>query len=375
MLQRRPSAFITHPAFVRPGFGAHHPLSTGRQTAVVDLVRALGWLAKGEEKIAPLPPRETLLRFHSPEYLSALERAGTAAMATAEDRARYNLGTMECPVFDGLWERARASVGGSILAAELAASGTIAFHPAGGTHHGRPGRASGFCYLNDPVFAILRLLDLGFARIVYVDLDAHHGDGVEDAFGEDERVSMISIHEAGRWPGTGATGVRAQGRIVNVATQRGIGDDGYRRLADAVLLPFLAHRKPEALVIVLGADGLAGDPLSDMGLSNELLWQVTDQCLAAAPAAVVLGGGGYNPWTTARLWAGLWGRLAGGAWPTTLPASARVVLSALDSDLVDTEDRPARWTTTLDDVATVGRVSAGDIDNLVALTKPRTCAF
>src|SRR5207344_3103305 len=100
----------------------------------------------------------------------------------AEERTRYGLGTMENPLFPGLFERAATSVGGSILAAQLALEGRVAFHPAGGTHHGRPGRASGFCYFNDPVFAVLTLLRAGLERVLYVDLDAHHGDGVQDAF-------------------------------------------------------------------------------------------------------------------------------------------------------------------------------------------------
>src|SRR5690606_37637711 len=120
------------------------------------------------------------------------------------------------PLFPGLFERAATSVGGSILAARLALEGRIAYHPAGGTHHGRPDRASGFCYFNDPAFAILALLEAGLERVLYVDLDAHHGDGVQDAFAADERVHTVSIHEAGRWPGTGAASDTGDGRACNL---------------------------------------------------------------------------------------------------------------------------------------------------------------
>ncbi len=361
----RPAAFITHPSFMAPGFGRHHPLSSGRQGAVVDLVRALGWLAHGCEQIAPLPTLDGLTQFHDAGYLAALERVSVDRLATPDDRARFNLGSMECPVFEGLWERARASVGGAILAADLTCDGLVAFHPAGGTHHGRPDRASGFCYLNDPVFAIRRLLARGVGRVAYIDLDAHHGDGVEDAFRDNAAVCSLSIHEAGRWPGTGPTGTSADGRIVNVATPRGIGDDGYRRLADRILLTALDRWSPDAVVVTLGADGLAGDPLSAMGLSSGLLWSVTEQCIAAAPRAVILGGGGYNPWTTARLWAGQWGRLIGAAIPAALPETARVRLAALDSDLIDAEDRPGHWLTALVDPPTTGAVPPSIIDALI----------
>jgi acetoin utilization protein AcuC len=353
-----PARFISHPAFLRPGFGAHHPLSTGRQAAVVQVCQALGWLPPEALCEAPLPDVEALAAFHDRAYLAALERTSRARLASADDRARFNLGTMECPVFDGLWERARASVGGSILAADLALEGVIAFHPAGGTHHGLANRASGFCYLNDPVFAIRRLLDGGLSRVAYVDLDAHHGDGVEAAFAAEERVALFSIHEAGRWPGTGLDGARDGGRITNVVAKRGIGDGGFQGLCDAHLNAWLNQFAGTAVVVTVGADALAGDPLSSMGLSNGTLLQIVDRVVGAARHVVVLGGGGYNPWTTARLWAGLWGRLIGQRAPAPLPMAAQAVLAALDSDLVDPDDRPDHWLTMLDDPPTQAQALA-----------------
>lgn len=339
----RPARFVTHPVFRRPGFGKHHPLSGDRQGAVIRLCEALGWLDASNTAIAPLAERGTLERFHTPPYLDALQAAAAGMSATPEVRARYNLGTMECPLFDGLMQRARASVGGSILAAELALEGVVAFHPGGGTHHGRPDRASGFCYLNDPVFAILTLLDAGLGRVLYVDLDAHHGDGVELAFAGDPRVFLVSIHETGRWPGTGTRAGRIGDRILNIPVPRGFTDSELGLLVAAVLLPHASRTAPEAMVVALGADGLAGDPLSAMQLSNTALWQATEAVLAAVPRGVVLGGGGYNPWTTARLWAGQWGRLAQRPLPALLPPAASDVLAALRSDLVDDEDISPAW--------------------------------
>jgi acetoin utilization protein AcuC len=354
----RGARFISHPAFLRPGFGAHHPLSNGRQAAVVKLCEALDWLTPETMREAPLPDVETLSAFHDRGYLAALERVSRDKLATADDRARYHLGTMECPVFDGLWERARASVGGAILAADVALTGTVAFHPAGGTHHGRADRASGFCYLNDPVFAIRRLLNGGLDRVAYVDLDAHHGDGVEAAFQQDQRVALFSIHEAGRWPGTGLDGARDGGRICNVVAPRGVGDNGFQALCDTQLQPWLNRFGGTAVVVTVGADPLAGDPLSSMGISNGTLLDAVDTVIGTARHVVVLGGGGYNPWTTARLWTALWGRLIGQHAPTPLPEAARAVLLSLDSDLVDPEDRPARWYTQLDDPPMLLRKSA-----------------
>jgi acetoin utilization protein AcuC len=347
---------VTHDIFRRPAFGRHHPLATGRQGAVLDLIDALGWGDSAQTRVPDIPDRVVLERFHASDYLDALKRADTAGRATADMRARYNLGGMECPVFPGLWDRARATVGGSMLAAELVLGGGVAFHPTGGTHHGMPGRASGFCYLNDPVFAVQRLLDAGLARVLHADLDAHHGDGVEAAFAEDPRVFLVSIHEDGRWPGTGRVADTLGGRAVNVPVPREINDTEYALVLERLVYPFVRRVEPEAIVVLLGADGLAGDPLSAMRMSNGALWTACRALIACAPRAVVLGGGGYNPWTTARLWAGMWGLLAGHDICGALPERGQAVLAGLECDLVDDEDRDAAWLTTLVDAPNAGPI-------------------
>jgi acetoin utilization protein AcuC len=347
---------VTHDIFRRPAFGRHHPLATGRQAAVMDLIEALGWRDPTLIRVPEIPGRAVLERFHARDYLDALEAADAAGRATAEMRQRYNLGTMECPVFPGMWDRARTTVGGSMLAAELVLDGGIAFHPTGGTHHGMPGRASGFCYLNDPVFAVQRLLDAGLTRVMHVDLDAHHGDGVEAAFANDPRVRLVSIHEEGRWPGTGRVTDTLGGRAVNVPVPREINDTEYALVLEWLVAPFVRRVAPEAVVVLLGADGLAGDPLSAMRLSNGALWTACRDMIALVPRAVILGGGGYNPWTTARLWTGMWGLLAGHDIGGALPEQAQAVLARLECDLVDDEDRDPAWLTTLVDAPNAGSI-------------------
>ncbi len=350
--------FLTHPIFTQTSFGAHHPLSIVRQGAVIELVRALGWIEPDDIEICPLATLDQLAAFHAPDYLAAFAGAAGAGVASVEARARYNLGSMECPIFPGVWDRARATVGGAMRAAELALAGHVAFHPAGGTHHGRRDRASGFCYFNDPVFAILRLLDAGLSRVLYVDLDAHHGDGVEDAFAADPRVMTMSIHEAGRWPGTGALEDRRDGRARNMPVPRGLNDSEFRLLVDNAVVPLGQAFRPQAVVIECGVDALKGDPLSAMQISNSALWDAVLSCVALAPRAVVLGGGGYNPWTLARGWAGLWGRLNGLPMPKSLPEAARSVLVPLSCDLVDDEDRDPAWLSTLVDPPNGGAIRA-----------------
>jgi acetoin utilization protein AcuC len=258
-----------------------------------------------------------------------------------------------------VFERASTAVGGSILAAELALQGRVAFNPAGGTHHGRRDRASGFCYLNDPVFAILRLLRAGIGCVLYVDLDAHHGDGVQEAFADDPRVWTLSIHEADRWPYTGGEDDTARGRAVNLPVPRGFNDAELDLVIDDVVLPLGDRLAAQAVVLTCGADALAGDPLASMQLTNVALWDAIERIVALAPHAVVLGGGGYNPWTLARYWAGIWARLSRRPIPTRLPAAAGAILRNLHCDLIDDDDIDASWIETLADARGDSRVRSG----------------
>ena len=343
------AAFVGHDIYRDAAYGTFHPLTIPRVESVIDLCRALDWFTPGEYVVSPRASVEELQAFHAPEYVTALRAASASGAVDAHVRERYGIGTMENPLFPGLFERASTAVGGSIRAADLALEGRVAFNPAGGTHHGRRDRASGFCYFNDPVFAILRLLRSGIESLLYVDLDAHHGDGVQEAFAGDDRVWTLSLHEAGRWPYTGALEDAGGGRSINLPVPKRFNDAELHLLADRVVLPFAEHIGPEAVVVTCGADALAGDPLASMALSNVALWDVVMQLVAVAPRAVVLGGGGYNPWTLARYWTGIWGRLSRRPIPDRLPDEASAVLRKLACDLVDEEDVDPRWITTLAD--------------------------
>lgn len=330
-------------------FGSGHPLSIPRMSTVLSLCRALCWLEPGEWRESPQAGEEELARLHDREYIAALRAADAAAIASIEVRERFGIGTRENPLFPGVFARAAAAVGGSILAAELALEGYLVFHPAGGTHHGRPGRASGFCYFNDPLFALHRLAQAGLTRILYVDLDAHHCDAVEDGVRDDWRMHTISIHQAGRWPHTGGADDRGGGRSRNYPVPAGFHDDELHYLMRTGVLPYADALDPEAVVITCGADALAGDPLTGLNLSNVALWDTVGKLAALAPAAVVLGGGGYNPWTVARCWTGLWGRLSGRRVPRRLPQAAVGILRGLSCELIDDEAIDPAWLSTLAD--------------------------
>ena len=355
-LSRSPALFVASDFCRQPGFGRHHPLSIPRVSAVLELCACLGWLDQRQSRTSRIASVEELTAFHDAAYVAALRTSDAAGRVEHGIRARHGFGNFENPLFPGVFERASTAVGGSILAAEIALEGRVAFHPAGGTHHGRRDRASGFCYFNDPVFAIRRLLDGGAARVLYVDLDAHHGDGVQEAFLDEPRVRVVSIHERGRWPYTGSADDVGHGYARNLPVPAGFNDDELEFLLDAVVLPLAAEFAPEAVVVTCGTDALAGDPLSGLALSNLALWNAVERVIAPAGPAVVLGGGGYNPWTLARCWTGLWGRLSGQEPPADLPREAQQVLRGLQCDLVEDEDVDPSWLTTLVDAPRPGGV-------------------
>jgi acetoin utilization protein AcuC len=353
---RRQALFVGSDVYREAAFGRHHPLSIIRVAGVVDLCETLDWFAPGQFHDSPRADDAQLAKFHHPDYIAALRAADAAGRVDPEVRRRYRIGTMENPLFPGLYRRATTAVGGSILAAELALDGRVVFHPSGGTHHGRPDRASGFCYFNDPVFALLTLLENGLERVLYVDLDAHHGDGVQDAFADDERVLTVSIHEEKRWPHSGPVEDRALGGARNLPVPAGFNDDELDFLMREAVVPLARAFAPQAVVVTCGADPLAGDPLSKLELSNVALWRAVETLVELTQRSVVLGGGGYNPWTVVRCWSGLWARLSGREIPADLPPAVRALLAGLECDLIDEEDVPDSWRTRLADEPNRGPV-------------------
>ncbi len=351
-----PPLYVSSNVYRDTGYAPHHPLAIPRVSLTTDLVRALGWIGDDRYVDSPSATIEQLARFHRSDYIEALADADRRQQMSAEVRERHNIGGFENPVFAGMFARPATACGGSIRAAELAAEGRRVYHPAGGTHHGRPDRASGFCYFNDPVLAILSLLDRGLARVAYVDIDAHHGDGVEAAFAGDPRVLCLSVHEAGRWPYSGAASDRAGGSARNLPVPAGLNDDEMDYIAERALMPLLEAFGPDAVVVQGGADALADDPLSRLQLSNGALWRVVARLMAIASRMVVLGGGGYNPWAVARCWAGMWATLNGFSAPARLPPEAETLLRQVQWRRLNGRRAPERWFVTLADEPRQGPV-------------------
>jgi acetoin utilization protein AcuC len=244
-----------------------HPLDPVRVELTMALARDLGVLSRpGVVLHRPQPADDaTLTRIHEPEYIEAVKRGGPG----------HGLDTPDNPVFPRMHEAAALVAGATVAAAEEVWRGRAlrAVNIAGGLHHAMPDRASGFCVYNDPAVAIARLLDLGATRIAYIDVDVHHGDGVQEAFYADPRVLTISLHETplALFPGTGfptETGAPgAEGSSVNVALPPGTDDSGWLRAFHAVVPSVVRAFRPEVIVSQCGADGHRLDPLADLRLT------------------------------------------------------------------------------------------------------------
>ncbi len=337
-------------------YGGKHPLAVPRVSTVTDLCRAMGWLPAAQFREAPMATPAQAARFHDPAYIDALRRTEAAGAVTEADRARHRIGAEGNPVFAEIYRRPMTSAGGILLAAALTSDGGTVFCPGGGTHHGRPDRASGFCYLNDPVLGILAWLDQGLTRIVYLDIDAHHGDGVQDAFHDDPRVLTISVHEANRWPRTGLATDRAGGHARNLPVPQGFNDTEMRALLHGAILKLVDSFRPQAIFLQCGADALEEDPLSRLGLSNNAHWSVVQEIRHRAPRVLVTGGGGYNPYSVARCWAGVWAVLNDIPVPPAVPPAAEAVLRGLTYNRAAGRNPPAHWFTTLRDAPREGMV-------------------
>ena len=310
-------------------FGGKHPLSIPRVSAVLDLVRAIGICQKEECKTGPCPKPELLKRFHTADYIAILKKTEESQKISEKDSKTYNIGSISNPVFLEMFKRPATSVGSSLLAADLVANGGRAYSLGGGLHHGMTGYANGFCFLNDLAFAINRLRDLGVQRIAYIDLDAHHCDGVAAAFPEDENLFVVSTHERKRWPFTGGLDENIPDRFLNVPLPSHCNDTEFMFVFEKLVLPLLDRFQPEALIIQGGADALVEDPMSRLCLSNQVIFKILSILLGSSQRVLLTGGGGYNPWSVARLWTGFWALISGRTIPEVLPNQATELLRSL----------------------------------------------
>lgn len=330
------TALIYSPDFSKFSYGREHPFKVQRFRLAYELMESFGLTSLPGARIFDCVPANEceILTFHSHSYLSKLKEFSLSDEPRAD--FRYGLGDIENPVFPGLYHWACLGAGGTIEAARLVTEEgfNIAFNLAGGWHHAHRSRASGFSYLNDSVLAINTLLQKG-KRIAYLDIDAHHGDGVQEAYYDTDQVLTISIHESGEsfFPGTGSEkeigSGRGKGFSVNVPLKEHTDDALFMKAFDEVAFPLIAAFDPDVMVTQLGADTFRTDPLTRLEITTHSYGYVLKKLKALKIPWVAVGGGGYENVNVARAWTLAWAIMNDIELPPRLPARFIKLITSL----------------------------------------------
>ncbi|KAI1264101.1 histone deacetylase phd1 [Xylariaceae sp. FL1019] len=312
-------SFHYNPEMERHHFGMTHPMKPWRLTLTKSLVSAYGMNFAMDNYTARAATYEELCAFHAEDYVNHLATVAPQPqpldMENPNPDLRFNLGGSDCPLFEGLYNYCSLSAGASLDAARklCANQSDIAIAWGGGLHHAKKSEASGFCYINDIVLGILELLRV-HARVLYIDIDVHHGDGVEEAFFSTDRVMTVSFHKydpMNFFPGTGAledNGPKSEHNAgahhaINVPLGDGISDEQYKFLFEKIISQVVEKFRPGAIALQCGADSLAGDRLGKFNLLVEGHAACVQYCKDLKIPLLVFGGGGYTPRNVARAWA------------------------------------------------------------------------
>ena len=297
-----------------------HPFNTSRAVRLRKLLLSLGLLSDPEIAEVAFEPadRITLKKFHTAQYLHNLKTS--TREKTSAEAINMGINTADCPVFEGMYEHAVLATGATLTGAKLILEGkaSVAFNPSGGFHHAHAERASGFCYINDVALACKVLSEQG-KKVLYFDVDVHHGDGVAYAFYDTPDVMTISMHQNPKtlFPGTGFEDEIGKddglGYCVNIPLPMGTYDRAYMKIFNEIVIPLIRAYKPDVFVFELGADALAGDPLANLSLSNNTYADIIRHLLTYNKPILMTGGGGYNVENTVRAWALGWAVLSGAA--------------------------------------------------------------
>jgi len=339
----RPAVFIASEKYRVHSYGEMHPLSIPRVSLTFDLIQAFNAIEEKEFLESPQASDEQLSWFHTQEYIQAMKVSEAEGKVLGEYRKRHNLGNFENPYFPNFFQTPATATGGSVQAAEQVLDGKVAFSPAGGMHHAMPNKAHGFCFFNDPALAIMRLRQAD-KKVLYVDIDAHHGDGVEYAFRHDDKVATFSIHMdtsyAYPFKGGEISDTGELNNAYNLPLPKACNDTEYAFAFDSVWAEVLRQTCPEVIVLQAGTDILMPDPLGKFKISTQEFLRVVSEIKKKSPegALVVLGGGGYHPLSLARCWLGVWAILSDRELSAELNDKAREILRKVDWDMDEDED-------------------------------------
>ncbi len=295
----------------------NHPLRVPRVSLMLSYLKALGFdIDYVEGRNATI---EELLLFHTKDYIDALIEADRVMKSNSDIREKYAIGTIENPISAGMWKGSLLATGSSVQAAEFFIKNHktqkefVSFNPAGGMHHAMKSRANGFCFLNDPVITIKYLMKHGFKKILYIDLDAHHPDGVQEAFYDSKDVFLISLHQSPHYAFPFKVGYANElgtgegfGFNMNIPLPEDINDSEFIYTLEKALDIALRKFDPEVFVVQMGVDALKEDYLSKFKLSNNIYIKAIDVIKSYTKKFILLGGGGYNPISLARAWSLIW---------------------------------------------------------------------
>jgi len=307
------SIFYYSNELARYDFGPDHPFKPERSQKTLELCHRYGVLDLKHIalKSPPSLEHEKLLFAHSEDYLKALQRVSQGEIF--QEMLSFGIGTEDNPPLRGIYDWSRKCAGATLdgMIELLDKDTDIIFNPLGGFHHGLRSQAEGFCYINDIVIAIKEALNHN-VKISYMDIDAHHGNGVQKAFYNEERVQFISIHESGKYlyPYSGfveeSGDGNGEGFTINIPLPPKTDDEIYLEVFHRIVLPLIKGFGPDVLVAQLGADSLISDPLTDLMLTNNSYTEIVRELKGLCAKILATGGGGYDIYRTARCWTLAW---------------------------------------------------------------------
>lgn len=337
------TGFVYSEEFMKYDFGSFHPMNQIRIKLTYELMKELGILDR-EEVIVSEPEVATVEQIQMVHGLDYIEMVKNVSDGRSKQGAfLFGLGSGDNPIFEDMFYASAVHTGATIHATDIVMDGMVdhAFTPAGGLHHATRSRASGFCIFNDPAVALKKLLEEGkIEKAAYIDIDAHHGDGVQALFYENPDVLTISFHESGRYlfPGTGFENEigsgDGKGYSVNVPFPTYTRDSSYLYAFEEIVPPLVRAYKPDLILTQLGADGHHSDPLTHLMIGTRTYERVSGIFHDLAHEVcngrwVGIGGGGYDPAVVPRIWTVVFGRMAGIELPNEIPQKWRTLCKEL----------------------------------------------
>jgi len=322
----------------------NHPLKIPRVSLLLRFLEAMNLIEEDELVKSRPATKEEILLFHTEDYVNTLIEAERCQCVPKGAREKYNIGGYENPVSYAMFTGSSLATGSTIQAIEEFLKGNVAFNPAGGMHHALRNKANGFCYINDPAVGIEYLRKKGFKRILYVDLDAHHCDGVQEAFYDTDEVFVLSLHQSPEYAFPFKKGFieeigkgKGKGYNLNVPLPRCLNDNEFLYALERSLEIVKEVFEPEVYILQLGTDPLLEDYLSKFNLSNVGFLKAFNMVREAFGEGIYLGGGGYHPYALARAWTLIWCELSQREVPEKLTKEAVELLKSIEFEEFDDE--------------------------------------